>query len=85
MKRDLETRGKAPTERESTTLRERAYDAFTSHLLARDIRPGQFVSQRELVEVTGMPLGAIRELVPRLEVEGLVKNSSSTRDSNRPS
>jgi DNA-binding GntR family transcriptional regulator len=53
--------------------REKAYARFTRHLLARDVRPGQFVSQRELVELTGMPLGAIREIVPRLEVEGLIK------------
>lgn len=62
-----------PAEREPTTLREKAYDVFTQRLLARDIRPGQFVSQRELVEITGMPLGAIREMIPRLEVEGLLK------------
>jgi DNA-binding GntR family transcriptional regulator len=54
-------------------LREKAYASFTRHLLARDIRAGQFISQRELVELTGLPLGAIRELVPRLEAEGLVK------------
>jgi DNA-binding GntR family transcriptional regulator len=53
-------------------LRERAYTAFTDRLLAREIVPGQFVSQRELVELTGLPLGAIRELVPRLEAEGLI-------------
>jgi DNA-binding GntR family transcriptional regulator len=53
-------------------LRERAYDAFKQHLLARDIKPGQFVTQRELVELTGLPLGAIRELIPRLEAEGLI-------------
>ena len=53
-------------------LRERAYDAFTQSLLSREIMPGQFVSQRELVEITGLPLGAIRELVPRLEAEGLI-------------
>lgn len=56
-----------------TTLRWEAYRSFTEKLLARDILPGQFVSQRELVEMTGMPLGAIRELVPRLEAEGIVK------------
>ncbi|PSC03944.1 GntR family transcriptional regulator [Alsobacter soli] len=60
-------------EREPLKLRERAYDAFTHHLLARNIRPGQFVSQRELVELTSLPLGAIRELVPRLEAEGLIR------------
>lgn len=59
--------------REGGTLRERAYESFTHHLLARDIKPGQFISQRELVELTGLPLGAIRELIPRLEAEGLIK------------
>jgi DNA-binding GntR family transcriptional regulator len=54
-------------------LRDLAYDSFTERLLARDIRPGQFVSQRELVALTGVPLGAIRELVPRLEAEGLIR------------
>jgi DNA-binding GntR family transcriptional regulator len=54
-------------------LREQAYDSFTRHLLARDVRPGQFISQRQLVELTGLTLGAIRELVPRLEAEGLIK------------
>lgn len=57
---------------ETPKLRERAYTAFTDRLLAREIVPGQFVSQRELVEITGLPLGAIRELVPRLEAEGLI-------------
>lgn len=57
---------------ELTTLREKAYASFTRHLLARDLRPGQFVSQRELVAFTGLPLGAIREIVPRLEAEGLL-------------
>jgi DNA-binding GntR family transcriptional regulator len=53
-------------------LRDKAYDSFKERLLTRQIRPGQFVSQRELVEITGMPLGAIRELIPRLEAEGLI-------------
>ena len=58
---------------DGANLRERAYLSFTQRLLAREIRPGQFLSQRELVEVTGMPLGAIRELIPRLEADGLIK------------
>src|SRR3712207_9527209 len=53
-------------------LRERAYEVFTDHLLRAEIKPGQFVSQRELVALTGQPLGAIRELIPRLEAEGLI-------------
>ena len=53
-------------------LRDRAYESFTRHLLAQRIQPGQFVTQRELVALTGLPLGAIRELIPRLEAEGLL-------------
>jgi DNA-binding GntR family transcriptional regulator len=53
-------------------LRDKAYDSFTERLLSREIKPGQFVSQRELTEITNMPLGAIRELIPRLEAEGLI-------------
>jgi DNA-binding GntR family transcriptional regulator len=66
----MTTARRAP--RSETKLRERAYDAFTQHLLRSDIKPGQFVSQRELVALTGQPLGAIRELIPRLEAEGLI-------------
>ncbi|MCZ4071971.1 MULTISPECIES: GntR family transcriptional regulator [Rhizobium/Agrobacterium group] len=52
--------------------RDRAYSSFTEHLLSRQLRPGQFVSQRQLVELTQLPLAAIRELIPRLEAEGLL-------------
>ena len=58
---------------QSRPMRDQAYRNFTDRLMSRDIRPGQFVSQRELVAMTGMPLGAIRELVPRLEADGLIK------------
>jgi DNA-binding GntR family transcriptional regulator len=54
-------------------LREKAYQSFTQNLLASKIRPGQFLSQRELVELMKMPLGAIRELIPRLEADGLIE------------
>ena len=54
-------------------LREKAYQSFTARLLAREIRPGQFITQRELVAVTGMTLGAIRELVARLDGDCLIK------------
>ena len=54
---------------EVANLRDQAYEGYTRSLLAREIAPGQFITQRELVEITGYPLGAIRELVPRLEAE----------------
>jgi DNA-binding GntR family transcriptional regulator len=53
-------------------LRDRAYARFTKHLLARDLAPGQFVTQRELVALTGLTLSAVREVIPRLEAEGLL-------------
>lgn len=57
----------------ATPLRDQAYQRFTRGLLAREITAGQFVSQRELSELTGMSLGAIREMVPRLEADGLIR------------
>ncbi|MGS0741644.1 GntR family transcriptional regulator [Glaciimonas sp. GG7] len=54
-------------------LRLISYERFTQQILSGNIRPGQFLSQRELMQVTDMPLGAIREMVPRLEAEGLIK------------
>jgi DNA-binding GntR family transcriptional regulator len=55
------------------TMRTQAYDAFTRHLLERRLAPGQFVTQRDLAALVGFPLGAIREMIPRLEAEGLVR------------
>ena len=61
------------TGQSSLRLRDHAYSNFTEILLAQDIHPGQILSQRELVDLTGMPLGAIREMIPRLEADGLIK------------
>lgn len=58
---------------EHANLREQAYHAFTQRLLTREFEPGQFISQRKLVAVTGFTLAAIRELIPRLEAEGLIR------------
>ena len=55
------------------TLRARAYENFRQQILQAQIQPGQFVSQRELMQLLDMPLGAVRELIPRLEAEGLLR------------
>lgn len=55
------------------SLRAQAYESFQQQIVAANIRPGQFISQRELMQLLGMPLGAVRELIPRLEAEGLLK------------
>jgi DNA-binding GntR family transcriptional regulator len=49
-----------------------AYASFQQQIVPANIRPGQFISQRELMQLLGMPLGAVRELIPRLETEGLL-------------
>jgi len=54
-------------------LRARAYAAFVDRLAAGAVRPGEFVTQRALTHLTGQPLGAVREMIPRLEAEGLIR------------
>ncbi len=57
----------------NSSQRARAYHGFTQQILSGGIRSGQFVSQRELMALLDMPLGAVREMIPRLEAGGLVK------------
>lgn len=54
-------------------LSDRAYEDLKQRLFAGDLVPGQFVSQRELVELTGIPLAPMREALKQLESEGLVR------------
>jgi DNA-binding GntR family transcriptional regulator len=58
------------------TLRSQAYEKFIEALISRNLSSGQFVTQRQLVELTGFPLGAVRELIPRLEGDGLINTLS---------
>lgn len=53
-------------------LRQAAYSAIEELLNQGRLKPGQVVSQRELVDATGLTLGAVREAIPRLEAEGLL-------------
>jgi DNA-binding GntR family transcriptional regulator len=52
--------------------RAEAYERFCLQLRRAQLRPGQFISQRELGTLLDMPLGAVRELIPRLEAAGLL-------------
>ncbi len=54
-------------------LRAHAYVGFVDKLDAGVLSPGDIVTQRELVTLTGQPLGAVREMIPRLEAEGLIQ------------
>lgn len=57
----------------ASSQRMRAYQGFTQQILGGGILPGQFISQRELMTLLDMPLGAVREMIPRLEAGGLIK------------
>lgn len=54
-------------------LREDAYNRFKERLFARELQPGQFVSQRELADLVGVSEGPMREALKRLEAEALVR------------
>ncbi len=54
------------------TLRRQAYERIITLLNTQELRPGQVVTQRELVERTKTSLAAVREAIPRLEAEGLI-------------
>jgi DNA-binding GntR family transcriptional regulator len=58
---------------DANSQRARAYHGFTQQILSGGIHAGQFISQRELMTLLSMPLGAVREMIPRLEAAGLVK------------
>jgi DNA-binding GntR family transcriptional regulator len=64
--------GSALAER-PVSLRQAAYDSIEELLNSGALRPGHVVSQRELVEKTGLTLGSVREAIPRLEAEGLLQ------------
>ena len=58
---------------DAISQRAQAYQGFTRQILSGGILPGQFISQRELMTLLDMPLGAVREMIPRLEAGGLIK------------
>jgi DNA-binding GntR family transcriptional regulator len=62
-----------PLEGAPSTQRSLAYQGFRQQIIDARIRPGQFVSQRELMKLLGMSLAAVREMVPRLEAAGLIR------------
>lgn len=68
----MNTRSGSLQKRRDGGVRDSAYEQFQEALLDGRLRPGQLVSQRELVEMMGMSVGALREVLPRLQAEGLV-------------
>jgi DNA-binding GntR family transcriptional regulator len=50
-----------------------AYARFKQRLFDGDLKPGQFVSQRELCAVVDMTIGPVRDALKQLQAEALVK------------
>ncbi len=48
------------------------YQMFQDALLDGRLRPGQFVNQRELGAMLSLSISALREILPRLQAEGLL-------------
>ncbi len=55
------------------SLKHEAYERVVELLDQGKLVPGQMVSQRELVEMTGSTLGSIREAISRLQADGLLQ------------
>lgn len=56
------------------TLREQAYQKIKQLILTGDLKPGDFLTERELVERLEMSRTPIRSAFDRLESEGLINN-----------
>lgn len=53
--------------------RAEAYHEFRERLLSGELAPGQFITQKELATLAGVPVGTAREAIQRLEHESLLK------------
>ena len=54
-------------------MRVDAYREFKRCLFSGELKPGQFVSQRELASLLDVPLNPVREAIRQLESEGLIR------------
>ncbi|MCV6575174.1 MAG: GntR family transcriptional regulator [Cohaesibacter sp.] len=50
-----------------------AYESFRERLFSGELKPGQFLTQRELAELAGVSLGSAREAIQKLEHDSLLK------------
>ena len=48
-----------------------AYESFKERLMTGELKPGQFVTQRELATLADVPLSIAREAIQKLQHETL--------------
>ncbi len=53
-------------------LKQKAYQRFKEKLFKLSLKPGQFVTQNDLSQLLEVPVGALRDAIQKLEMEGLV-------------
>lgn len=63
---------------QGTRLSDQAYSRILEILFERKLPAGAFVSQAELVTLTGVPLGPLRDALKALEAEGILTIHPST-------
>lgn len=59
------------TAKQTSSLRQEAYVRFKEALFSGRIKPGDFLSQREICALLDVPLGPLREALKSLENEGI--------------
>ncbi|KUP91599.1 putative HTH-type transcriptional regulator YjjM [Tritonibacter horizontis] len=69
---EVAKRSEDSSRRHDGRVRQSGYEEFQKALLEGRLRPGQLVSQRDLVDMLGLSIGALREVLPRLESEALI-------------
>src|SRR5690625_5051169 len=60
---------------DSLTLKDKAYLKIKQLILKGELKPGEFITEREFVNRLGMSRTPIRSAFDRLEIEGLINNS----------
>ena len=58
--------------KKTQSLKAKAYGNIIELLNKQQLRSGQIVTQRDLVEATGTTLASVREAIPRLVADGLI-------------
>ena len=59
-------------EAQPMTGRMQAYESFRQQILEARLKPGQFISQRHLMEILHLPLAPFANVIPRLEAARLL-------------
>jgi DNA-binding GntR family transcriptional regulator len=57
----------------TAVLKTHAYELIKQRLFELDLVSGQFVTQKQVSELIGIPLGPVREAMLQLQIEGLVE------------